>query len=61
VVRINAACAKDVAGDKAVLVGAVLPHDRGAHHPAVNRMAQDQNHRGYVAVTQTPMRNSRMF
>ena len=44
-VRINAARPKDAAGEQAETLGAVLPDDRGAHYPAIDRMAPNEEYR----------------
>jgi hypothetical protein len=43
-VWIDAARSKDVAGEQGTRVGALLPDNRRAHPPAINRMAQNQKH-----------------
>ncbi len=43
-VRNTAPGAQDANGECAARVGALLPDDRRAHPPAINRMAQNQKH-----------------
>jgi len=55
-VRHTAPGAQDANGERAARVGAVLPDDRRAHPPAINRMAQNQKHGWSMSCfTKTPM------